>query len=242
MPLVWVLQHIYCETLGTIADALESTGISPQYIRPYEGQPVPKGMGDAAGLIVMGGPMGVYDKRQYPFLIDERRLIEDALQEGKPMLGVCLGSQLLADTLGSPVTKGKRAEIGWYPVTLLESAKTDPLWADVEPSFMAFHWHGDVFDLPRGALSLVSSQLTECQAYRYGENAYGFLFHMEVTENIIQDMVETFMDELQKARVDSSEIVGKIRDYLPRLNSIGGVVFRRWASLVESVEASEKLG
>lgn len=239
---VWVLQHIHCETLGIIADALESIDISPHYVRPFEGQPVPKGMGDAVGLIVMGGPLGVYDHPQYPFLMDERRLIEKALHKEKPVLGVCLGSQLLAATLGAPVTKGKGKEIGWYPVTLLESAKTDRLWAGVEPSFIAYHWHGDIFDLPRGAVLLASSESTKCQAFRYGHNAYGLLFHMEVTGKIIQDMVETFMDELQEVGIDGSDILRKVKGCLPQLQNTGGLVFRRWANLVEKEEALENLG
>lgn len=241
MPNVWVLQHIHCETLGIIADVLESTGISPHYVRPFEGQPVPKEMGNAVGLIVMGGPMGVYDHPQYPFLMDERRLIEKALHKEKPVMGVCLGSQLLAATLGAPVTKGKRKEIGWYPVTLLESAKTDRLWAGVVPSFIAYHWHGDIFDLPRGAVLLASSESTECQAFRYGHNAYGLLFHMEVTGKIIQNMVETFMGELQAPGIDGSEIIRKVKNYLPRLQSVGGLVFRRWANLVQKEETSGNL-
>src|SRR3989304_6825126 len=127
MSKVWVLQHTEAETLGTIAHSLQSTGISAQYVRTFERQPVPTGMGDAAGLIVMGGPMGVYDKPRYPFLMDEIRLIAQALQEEKPVLGVCLGSQLLAATLGAKVTKGKKKEIGWYPVTLTEPAPREGL-------------------------------------------------------------------------------------------------------------------
>ena len=233
MSKVWVLQHIHCETLGKIDDALQSTGIVTQYIRTFEGQPVPKGMADAIGLIVMGGPMGVYDYPRYPFLRDEMHLIEQALQEEKPVLGICLGSQLLAATLGATVTKGKEKEIGWHPLRLTQPATTDRLWAGVEPSFMAYHWHGDIFKLPQGAVSLASSDLTECQAFRYGRSAYGFLFHMEVTEGIIVDMVRTFTSELQEAGVNDSQIAGKIKDYLPNLHRIGGPVFQRWAGLAK---------
>ena len=233
MAKVWVIQHIHCETLGTIADVLKAEGISVECIRTFEGQPVPKEMSEAAGLVVMGGPMGVYEQDRYPFLRQELRLIEQALQEEKPVLGVCLGSQLLATALGAKVTKGEEKEIGWHPVTLTASALADPLWTGVEPSFMAYHWHGDVFELPRDALSLVSSSLTACQAFRYGRKAYGFLFHMEVTERIINDMVKAFTDELQEAGIDGREIILKARDYLPRLHRIGRRVFRRWATLLE---------
>ncbi|MBI2997887.1 MAG: gamma-glutamyl-gamma-aminobutyrate hydrolase family protein [Deltaproteobacteria bacterium] len=139
MTKVWVLQHAHCETLGTIADALEATGIRHEYVRAFKGEPVRKEMGDAAGLIVMGGPMGVYEQNDYPFLTQETHLIEKALHAGKPVLGICLGSQLLAATLGAAVTKGEKKEIGWHPVTLEDSCKTDPLWKGIESPFTAYH-------------------------------------------------------------------------------------------------------
>ncbi|MBI2090013.1 MAG: gamma-glutamyl-gamma-aminobutyrate hydrolase family protein [Deltaproteobacteria bacterium] len=232
MAKIWVLQHIICETLGTIADALDGAGISYQYIRPFAGDPVPKEIGGASGLIVMGGPMGVYEQGAYPFLADEMHLIEKALRAQVPILGVCLGSQLLAATLGAAVTKGQRKEIGWYPVTLADSCKDDPLWSGVESPFIAYHWHGDVFELPTGATALASSALTRFQAFRYGQSAYGFLFHMEVTPLIIRDMVETFGDELHEAKVDGADILQRAPDYLPRLQATGSLVFQRWSNPV----------
>ena len=232
MTKVWVLQHVNCETLGTITDALQAVGIRHEYVRAFKGEPVPKEMGDGAGLIVMGGPMGVYEQNSHPFLADEMRLIEKALSEQKPILGVCLGSQLLAATLGAAVTKGERKEIGWYPVALTDACKSDPLWKGIESPFTAYHWHGDIFDLPHEAVSLASSALTKHQAFRYGHGAYGFLFHMEVTPTIIQDMVETFQNELLQAKVDGEEILRKAPNHLPQLQAIGRLVFQRWAGLV----------
>jgi GMP synthase (glutamine-hydrolysing) len=232
MSKVRVLQHIGCETLGTIADALEAAKVSVEQIRPFEGMPIPKEMGDTAGLIIMGGPMGVYDHPRYPFLSDEMRLIEQALKEEKPILGVCLGSQLLAAALGAAVTPGERKEIGWHPVQLTQEAQADPLWSGIEPVFTGYHWHGDIFPLPEGAIPLARSKQTERQAFRYGRHANGFLFHMEVTEKIIGEMVETFSEELRESRIDGGEIIRKIPDHLPRLQEIGGIVFQRWAKLI----------
>lgn len=232
MPAVWAIQHIECETPGTITDALKAEAISLQTVNAYKGEPVPKEMGAAAGLIIMGGPMGVYEEDRYPFLCDEIRLIEQAVKEDKAVLGVCLGSQLLAKALGARVTKGKKKEIGWHPVSLTAGATKDRLWSGVEPSFTAYHWHGDVFELPRGAEPLASSALTPCQAFRYGDRAYGLLFHMEVTEKIIAGMIRTFAAELKQEAIDGRQIAEQAGNYLSSLQGIGRVVFRRWAGLV----------
>lgn len=232
MPAVWVIQHIECEIPGTIADVLNEKGISIQTVDAYKGEPVPKEMGAAAGVVIMGGPMGVYEEDRYPFLCDEIRLIERAVKEDKAVLGVCLGSQLLAKALGARVTKGKKKEIGWYPVSLAKGATKDRLWTGVEPSFTAYHWHGDVFELPRGAELLASSASTPYQAFRYGGRAYGFLFHMEVTEKIIAGMVRSFSEELKQEAIDGRQIAEQAGNYLSSLQGIGRVVFRRWAGLV----------
>src|SRR3989338_6420129 len=125
MRTIRVIQHIECETPGTIADILNEKGISIQTVDAYKGEPLPKEMGSAAGLVIMGGPMGVYEQERFPFLKQELALIGDALKREIPVLGVCLGSQLLASALGVEVVPGAEKEIGWFPVTLTDSAKTD---------------------------------------------------------------------------------------------------------------------
>jgi len=228
------IQHVRCETLGTIGEALGAAAIPFEVIRTFEGQPVPNNMKGRNALIIMGGPMGVYEQDRHPFLRQEIRLIEEALRQDIPLLGICLGSQLLAAALGADVTRGKKKEIGWYPVTLGQAAASDPLWTGLGSSFMAYHWHGDVFDLPSGAVSLASSEMTPHQAFRYGRSAYGVLFHMEVTERIIEDMVKTFQDELQSAGLNGLGVVQQARKHLPRLGDLGKSVFTRWAGMVGS--------
>lgn len=235
-PLVLVLQHVPCETPGVIGEVLSAESISTEIVRIFEGKKVPDELEEAAGIVIMGGPMGVYEQNRHPFLRQEIRLIEEALKKEKPILGICLGSQLLASALGARVKPGKQKEIGWYPVRLAKSAKTDPLWSGANDSFTAYHWHGDVFELPRGAVSLASSALTQCQAFRYGKNAYGFLFHMEVTEKIIRDMVRTFAAELDAEALDGAAIIRRAKAHLPRLSRIGSKVFRRWAGFVQATE------
>ena len=232
---ICVLQHAQCEDLGIVEQILPGYGLAPYYVRTFAGEPVPKRLKNAAGLVVMGGPMSVYDYRQYPFLLDELRLIEQALKEEKPVLGVCLGSQLLAAALGADVKQGAQKEIGWYEVELGAAGRGDPLWAGVEPCFMGYHWHGDVFSLPQGATSLAASQLTEHQAFVYGDRAYGLLFHMEVTEKTIRDMVATFADELAQEQLDGQEIVDQAGHYLPLLQGLGYTAFQNWAAQVAAL-------
>jgi GMP synthase (glutamine-hydrolysing) len=232
---VTILQHIHCETPGIISDCLQSAGIDMHFVRTFERNPIPSNLDTQAGLIVMGGPMSVYDHEQFPFLLEEQRLIEEALKNDKPVLRVCLGSQLLAATLGAEVKSGAQKEIGWHPVTLTQYAASDALWKELPARFTAYHWHGDVYDLPQGAVSLTSSELTPCQGFRYEANAYGFLFHMEMTEKIIQNMVKEFSGELDEENIAAGSIIEKTRDFLPALQTVGGRVFRRWAKSLKPI-------
>ncbi len=176
--------------------------------------------------------MGVYEQDQFPFLRQEIRLIQDALSEHRPILGVCLGSQLLAAAVGARVRPGLQKELGWHPVTLGRAAASDRLWRGLPPTFVAYHWHGDVFELPRGATPLPWSQLTEHQAFRYGDAAYGLLFHLEVTEPMIRRMTRTFRRELRQAGLNERPVLDGVAAHLPTLHTIGRTVFGRWAALV----------
>ena len=228
-----VLQHHSCENLGSIAGALQLAHVAPRYIRSDAGEAVPAELGEAAGLIVMGGPQSVYEDDRFPYLRDEMRLIEDALRRERPVLGTCLGSQLLASALGAKVYAGERKEIGWFPVVLTDVAMTDPLFVGVPHTFIACHWHGDVFELPRGAAHLASSALTRHQAFCHGKNAYGLLFHLEVSESQIAEMVTLFADELHAAGVDARALLTQTRKNVVAAQRIGASVYQRWTALLE---------
>ncbi len=232
MAKIWVIQHHPVENLGGIADALEGAALAWQYVRTFDGQPVPADMKGAGGLILMGGPQGVYESDQHPFLKDEMRLIESALKDDRPVLGVCLGSQLLAAALGAKVYKGARREIGWHPVRLASETRDDRLLKDVPAQFTAFHWHGDIFDLPRDSVALASSEQTPIQAFRHRDKAYGFLFHLEVTEASVHAMVREFTDEAKHASL-RADILGGIDDNVEPLAGIAETVFGRWARPIQ---------
>ena len=229
-----VLQHAECETLGSIAAALAAAGLSARVVRSFDGEPVPQELERESGLVLMGGPMGVCDQLRYPFLSDEMRLIEQAMRRGVPVLGVCLGSQLLASALGAPVMKGPKKEIGWHTVRLAAEAQADPLWSGAPAEFTALHWHGDVFRLPAGAVRLASSDLTECQAFRSGNKSYGILFHMEATRTMIETWIGAFSQELAAEKIDGHRLLAEEPQHRAAIDRLSGRVFGAWARMALS--------
>lgn len=232
MSTVIVLQHAACEPLGLIEDALAAGGLTLHRVQPEEGDPVPPEIGEAAGLVVLGGSMGVHDREQLPFLAEEVKLIKSAIAQNMPILGICLGAQLLAFALGAAVKQNTQQEIGWHSVTLTDAAAADPLWRSLPKTWTGFHWHGDFFEIPPGAVSLASSVLTPCQVFRFGSAAYGFQFHLEVTETIVHDWTGEFAGELACEGLAAAPILAGISEHLPTMQAIAREVFGRWAALI----------
>jgi len=233
MAKILVLQHHPAENLGAIADALEEAALAWQYVRVFDGHPIPKDVKGLGGLIVMGGAETVYQLDRYPYLRDEMALIESALRADKPILGVCLGSQLLAAALGSKVRRGEQREIGWYPVRMSDNAKDDRLMRGLPAEFVAAHWHSDVFDLPQDAVTLASSDETPVQAYRYGAKAYGLLFHAEMTSEILAALVSEFGEGLKRVGIDGDAMVIEAEKHFATLRRIGDTIFGHWASPIQ---------
>lgn len=228
---VYALQHAEPETPGQIAEVLRDRDIGITTVRSFAGEDVPATMAGHDGLVVMGGPMGVYEVDRYPYLGKEIDLIRDAVRAGKSVLGVCLGSQLVAAALGAKVAPAQK-EIGWHPISLTDAAARDPIWKGVERSFDVLHWHGDAFDLPQGATHLSESTVTRYQAFRYGKNVYGFLFHMEMDEGMVRAMVESFGDELRSVGGDAAMVLARTDAAVREMRRIGRMVFGRWADTI----------
>lgn len=227
-----VLQHAAPEGPGAIGEALRTNGVATRVVRIDRGEPVPAELGAHAGLVVMGGPMGVYEVERHPHLRDELRLIETVLRAERPLLGICLGSQLIAAALGARVHASGYQEIGWFPVDLADEAASDPLFAGAPRQFTALHWHGDVFDLPRGALRLASSALTERQAFRHGTNTYGLLFHLEAGAAQVDAMAAEFADEIAGVGLTVAALRDGAATHLPALRPVADQVFSRFAERV----------
>lgn len=169
------LQHVAFEDLGCIAPWLAARGHEVRRTALHIGEDLPT-CTDFDALIVMGGPMNVDERARHPWLAGEKALIRAAIDAGRPVLGICLGAQLLARALGVEVRPGEEPELGYAPVEVFDPE--DPIVGALAPSTTVLHWHGDVFDLPRGATHLARSVKTGVQAFRHG-NAWGVLFHPE---------------------------------------------------------------
>jgi GMP synthase (glutamine-hydrolysing) len=182
------LQHVPFEGLGYIDAWARQQNHDVSATALFGGDPLPALDGFDL-LVVMGGPMGVYDTDEYAWLTPEKRFIEQALGAGKKVLGICLGAQLMADVLGAKVYKNRHKEIGWHPVARAAGAQA-PLLADLFPEqFFAFHWHGDTFDLPAGAVHLALSEACPHQAFFYPPAALGLQFHLESTRPSIEQLI-----------------------------------------------------
>ena len=229
-----VLQHVAIEGPGTLASYLEARGWTLESVALYEGARLPEDAQKYQAVIIMGGPMGVYDEAEYPFLRDEHRFLTRVLAQGVPLLGICLGSQLLAKALGARVYRNPHKEIGWYTVGLTPAGAADPLFAGLTSPVPVFQWHGDAFDLPAGATSLASSPLCTHQAFRYGDRVYGLLFHLELTPDIIHSWIAAFHDELTSVQgtIDAAHMVAEMPHRCVEYQQVGSRVF---ANLVEHV-------
>jgi len=180
-----VVQHVAFEGPGSVARAITDSGAALRLVRVDQGDALPPSdaVADMAGLVVMGGPMGVHD--ELPWLREERALLRAAVAARLPVLGVCLGAQQLAAALGAAVSPGPVPECGMGEVHLTTDAIADPVFGPAPTPLPCVHWHGDTFTLPEGAVRLAGNDAYENQAFRVGARAYGLQFHVEVTASLV---------------------------------------------------------
>lgn len=213
---VLIIKNIFSEGPGTIADHLNAEKIPYSIIDLGIGDAVPP-LDFFTHLLIMGGPMAVYEMHRYAYLINESLLIGAAIKANKHVMGVCLGAQLLAHVLGARVYPGAKKEIGWYEVSLTPEGMNDPLMSGLalpgRSVAQVFQLHGDTFDLPGGAVRLASSDLYPNQAFRYGDRVYGLQFHIEVTPAIVHDwLVSEQGIDFAGITGDSEKIFNAYRD------------------------------
>ncbi|MBI4556413.1 MAG: amidotransferase [Candidatus Hydrogenedentes bacterium] len=192
------LQHVPFEGLGFIERWVQTKGHPVSRTRWF-GQDSATNLQTLDWLIVMGGPMGVHDEEEHPWLIEEKRLITAAIHAEKTVLGICLGAQLIADVLGAPVYRNRHREIGWLPITLTEAGTQSPLFEGFPRKFDVFHWHGDTFDLPAGAQHMAFSEACVNQAFVYNERVVGLQFHLETTPQGLAGLINNCGGEIVEA-------------------------------------------
>jgi GMP synthase-like glutamine amidotransferase len=187
------LQHVPFEGLGSIEAWLESNGYEITNTPFFESAELPD-ITRIDLLIVMGGPMSVNDENVFPWLILEKQFIRSVIESGKPVLGICLGAQLIASAMGAKVYRNSAKEIGWFPIQCVSPIGGSTL--GIPPLVEVFHWHGETFDLPSGATRLVRSEVCENQAFQLGRTVIGLQFHLETTPESAREIVLNCRDEL----------------------------------------------
>lgn len=226
-----VLQHEPAEGPGTIAEEILAAGHAVRVLRIDQKERVPAEPGPYAGFVVMGGTMGVYDQIKLPHLKDEIVLLDKAVRADKPVLGICLGAQLLAAAAGAEVSAGEM-EIGWVPVHKMPEACKDPVLRRLPENFPALMWHGDHFALPKGAAHLLSTSQCACAGFRIGKKAYGLVPHLEMTAAMIDGMVSASRRELAAAQVEPSQILEDSSEYAEPTEGLARTMWKAWLGLV----------
>jgi GMP synthase (glutamine-hydrolysing) len=231
-PKILVFQHVPYEPLGTLDPLLKNAGFRIRYVNFGRDPGQRPSLDKYAALIVLGGPMNSHQIDTYPNLIIEVDVIREAVASGMSVLGICLGAQLLAKALGGEVARNPEREIGWHDVTLTEFGETDPVLAKFASTESVFQWHEDGISLPEDAVHLASSPASTVQAFRYGEHAYGFQFHLEVDEALIERWLtvpdhQSVLEE-ESGKVDPRLIRMQTAESISGLQELSRQTFSRW--------------
>ena len=233
---ILVLQHKACEPPGVYEDVLRERGAEIHRVELDEGEPLPENPLGFDAIVAMGGPMSVNDEAELPWLIEEKRAVADAVRAGVPFWGVCLGVQLLAASLGARVYPGPAPEVGILPVELTEEGRADPVFSGLPESILALQWHGDTFDLPKGAVRLVGSSAYPNQAFRAGRAAYGVQFHIEVSSELAHEWADVpeYAEYLERIFGPGAldDLIGALDTHVDGMLGHARTLFTRWLDAV----------
>jgi GMP synthase-like glutamine amidotransferase len=222
---IHAVQHVPFEGLGHIGQWIADQRHSLTLTRLYAGETLPR-LEAFDRLVIMGGPMNIYEDDRYPWLAGERAWIRETIDAGKSAVGICLGAQLLADALGSPVVAGREKEIGWWPITLTEEGKTSGFLYGLPERPTVFHWHGDTFAIPAGAIHLAESEGCQSQAFLYDNRILGLQFHLESTPATVREILAHCGHEL---------VLGKYIQSENQIAAIDPVLFQEINRLLETL-------
>lgn len=228
-----ILRNVSLEGPDLLEEVLRAEHIPYEVADASAAGAIPRSPEGIGGLVILGGPMGVYEEARYPVLREQRALLRAATEHDLPVLGICLGAQLLASAFGAAVYPGSGPEIGWAPISLTPEGHADPVLAPLADAPPVFHLHGDTFDRPGLAVHLACSELYEMQAFRLGRRAYGLQFHLEFSATTVERVVSDSATErdLRALRKSPEAIIrespGRARALAPRARN----VFQRFVRL-----------
>jgi len=226
------IRHVHFEDLGTLEPLLHQRGYETHYVNAGVQDLDAAGAAKADLLVVLGAPIGATDEKIYPFLTQELRLIEQRLNDQRPLLGICLGAQLMAHVLGASVTSMEHKEIGFSPIELTAAGHKSPL-SSLPADTAVLHWHGDQFAIPNGLESLASTLLCPHQAFAPGKYALGLQFHLEADTDRIEPWLVGHASELAQAGVDPCVLRAEAKAHGALLRTAADAVFGAWLDQVE---------
>lgn len=238
---ILVLQHAPNEGLGVFEEELNKANL-PWETLMVSGEtlwPSSVKLEEYGGFIILGGPMGVYEQDKYPWIAKELMVVREMLRQKKPILGVCLGAQMIAEAAGGRVFPGDRPEIGWFPIRLDDwFYKRNPCFFQIDPAkpHMVFHWHGDTFEIPSEGYRLAWNDNYKNQAFCFNGNAVGVQFHVEMTEDMIRNWLqgEWARKQVIASGGDPDKILVDAHKYLPAMRDLAHKIFYGFASLIRS--------
>lgn len=233
---IWIFRHVDCEGPGYLAEVLHAAGVPWRLIAIDKDQPVPGDLTGALGLVFMGGPMSVNDP--LPWIDAECRLIQEAVARDLPVLGHCLGGQLISKALGGTVRANPEREIGWHEVTCQREAATAAAWlTDIPDRFLAYHWHGETFSIPDGATPILASARCPRQGFVTGRTL-ALQCHIEMTAPMVREWAHRYRDELSDDAPGVQDEAGMVCDLDGRIAALQAVarrLYQRWLGSVDTM-------
>lgn len=219
--LLHYLQHVPFEDPASIIPWARGRGVAVSGLRLFANETLPPAQ-SLDWLVIMGGPMSVHDERELPWLIAEKRYVQKAIESGKVVIGICLGAQLIAEVLGAKVRKNAHPEIGWFPVSRTAASEQSAVFSQLPKEFPAFHWHGETFDVPPGAVHLATSEACPAQAFSIDDRVFGLQFHLESTNDSIENLIKNCADDLVPSPhvQDLNTIRAGCTENLPRIHAV----------------------
>ncbi len=226
---IHTLQHVPFENLAHIESWARQKNHPVSRTLFSSREPLPK-MDQFDWLIILGGPMNIYEHQKFPWLEAEKKFIRESISAGKLVLGICLGAQLIADCLGARVSKNTYKEIGWHPIQWLPEIAHSKFFHDLPHPQVPFHWHGDTFEIPPGALPIAKSEACKNQAFEFNRRVAGLQFHLESTPESIEQLVTHCGDELLMGKyVQSAQAIRKGMTHLAETHSTLSIILNRMA-------------